>query len=147
MLRFDRLPTVFSYVIAGLVAIVVPMCLGYVIFRANPSACYDSPCLLPLLLVIASPFAGPVLAVLFLINHRMQKRVPDGWIPTIVFSGLTAQIAVSMLAVATSSPGFRGIFLSELVSIPQGFLFGVTVGSIFWIALNASARRRDKSPS
>lgn len=146
MLQFKRLPTGYSYLIAVLVGVAVPMGLGFALFWENPSACYDGPCLLPLLLMTVSPFAVPVLAVLFSINHRMRKRLPDGWIPTIMLSGLTAQIAISALFVMTASPRFRDIFLSELLSFPQGFLFGIIVGAIFWFALYASAPRRDPNP-
>ena len=139
MLYLSRSPAVYSYLVAIFAAVAVPMGLGYLIFRTNPSACYDSPCLLPLLLMIVPPYAVPVLTVLFAINRLREKLVPDGWLPTIILSGFAGQIGISAFAVATSSPEFRDIFFSDLVSVPQGLIVGFTIGAVFWFALYASA--------
>ena len=141
MLYLNRSPAVYSYLVAIVVAVAVPMGLGYLIFRMNPSACYDSPCLLPLLFMIVPPFAAPVLAILFSINRLREKPVPDGWLPTMIFSAFAGQIAISTLAIATSSPEFRDIFFSDLASVPQGLIVGLTIGAVFWFALYASAQK------
>jgi hypothetical protein len=140
MLFLNRPLAVHSYVVAVFSAIAVPMLLGYLIYNANPSACYDSPCLLPLLLMIVPPYAAPVLAVLFAINRRRKKLVPDGWLPTILFSGFVGQIAISVFAVSMSPPELRDIFFSDLLSVPQGLIVGLTVGGVFWVSLTAFAR-------
>jgi hypothetical protein len=121
------------------------MGLGYLLFRTNPSACYDSPCLLPLLLMIVPPYAVPVLAVFFAVNRVRKKLLPDGWLPTIIVSGLAGQIAISAFAFATSSPEFRDIFFSDLLSVPQGLIVGLTIGGVFWFALYASARKNTRA--
>jgi hypothetical protein len=141
MLFFHRSLAVHSYLVAVVAAVAVPMSLGYIIFKTNPSACYDSPCLLPLLLMIVPPYAAPVLAALFAINRRRKKLVPDGWLPTIVFSGFAGQIAISVFAVSMSRPGLRDIFFSDLLSVPQGLIVGLTIGAVFWVALNAFAQK------
>jgi hypothetical protein len=141
MLFFDRSPAIHSYLFAVFVAVTVSMALGYMIYRTNPSACYDSPCLLPLLLMILPPFAVPVLAVLFAINRRRKTSIPDGWLPTIMISGFAVQIAFSVYALSASEPGFRNIFFSELLSVPQGLFVGLLVGAVFWVALYASAQK------
>ena len=145
MLFFQRSIRVHSYLVAVIAAVAIPMGLGYIVFKTNPSACYDSPCLLPLLMLIVPPYAVPVLAVLFAINRRSKKPVPDGWLPTIMISGFVGQIAISVVAVLTSSPEFRDIFFSDLLSVPQGLIVGLTIGAIFWVALYASARKSNRT--
>ena len=142
MIFFNRSLSVYSYLIAVFIGVAVPMGLGYIIFRTNPSACYDSPCLLPLLFMIVPPYAVPALAVFFAINRRSGALVPDGWLPTIAISGFTVQIAVSVFAQSTASSGVRDIFFSDLMSIPQGLIVGLTIGTAFWVALHVFGQRR-----
>ena len=92
-------------------------------------------------MLIVPPYAAPVLAVLFAINRRCGKPVPDGWLPTVMISSVVGQIAISAFAVVTSSPEFRDIFFADLLSIPQGLIVGFTIGAVFWIALYAFGRK------
>lgn len=138
---FTRSLAFYSYIVAIVVAIAVPMGLGYIIFRLDPSACYDSVCLLPLLMMLVPTYAVPVLAALFAINRRRKTPLPDGWLPTIMISGLVVQIAISVYALSTSTPEYRDIFFSELLSFPQGLAVGLTIGAVLWVALYVSGRK------
>lgn len=140
MLFLNKPLAVWHYFIAGFLALVVPMALAWVLSVTVASGCYDGLCLLPLLMLVVPPYAVPVLAVLFAINRRFGKPVPDGWLPTVLISGFAGQIAISAFAVATTSPEFRGIFFSDLLSIPQGLIVGLVVGAVFWVALYAFGR-------
>lgn len=141
MLFLNKPLAVWHYVVAGFLAIVGPMALAMVLSVTVASGCYDSLCLLPLLMLIVPPYAAPVLAVLFAINRRCGKPVPDGWLPTVMISSVVGQIAISAFAVVTSSPEFRDIFFADLLSIPQGLIVGFTIGAVFWIALYAFGRK------
>ena len=131
----------WHYVVAVVLAVAVPMLLASALSTTVASGCYDSLCLLPLLMLIVPPCAVPVLAILFAINRRIGSPVPDGWLPTIVISGLSGQVGISLFALATASPGFRDIFFSDLLSFPQGLIVGLTIGVVFWVSLYAFGRK------
>lgn len=141
MLYLNKPLAVWHYILAGFLAVFVPMVLALVLSVTVASGCYDSLCLLPLLMLIVPPYAVPVLAVLFAINRWYGKPVPDGWLPTVMISGFVGQIAISAFAVSTTSPEFRDIFFTDLLSVPQGLIVGLTVGAVFWVALYAFGRR------
>lgn len=140
MLFFNRDLRVVSYLFAGFTASVVPMGLGYVIFLLDPGACYDSPCALPLLLFVMPPYAAPVLTILFAINRRFERSLPDGWLPTILASGIVGQIGMSAFGVLMASPNIRRIFFSDILLVPQGLFVGSVVGVVFWVVLHACGR-------
>ena len=140
MLFFKRDLTLLYYVCAGFVAVTIPMVAGYVIHMANPAACYDSPCVLPLLLMILPPFAAPVLLILFAINRRLGKPLPDGWLPTLLISGVLVQIGIAAFGVLSASPFMRETFFSNLLFFPQGFFVGMVIGVLFWVVLYAFGR-------
>lgn len=125
----------WHYPVAVGIAIIVPVALAYGLSGTVASECYDSLCLLPLLMLIVPPYAAPGLAVLFACNRRSGKPVPDGWLPTIMIFGIVTQVAISLFALATASPGFRDIFFSDLLAFPQGIGVGMTIGAAFWVAL------------
>ena len=141
MLYLNKPLAVWHYILAGFLAVFVPMVLALVLSVTVASGCYDSLCLLPRLMLIVPPYAVPVLAVLFAINRWYGKPVPDGWLPTVMISGFVGQIAISAFAVSTTSPEFRDIFFTDLLSVPQGLIVGLTVGAVFWVALYAFGRR------
>lgn len=141
MLFFNRKLGVLSYLVAGFMAIVVPMGLGHSIYHSDPGACYDGPCLLPLLLIISPPYAAPVLTVLFAVNRRTRKSLPDGWLPTVLASGIVGQIGMSVFGVLMASPNIRRIFFSDTLLVPQGLYVGLLVGVVFWGVLYACGRK------
>lgn len=142
MMLFLNTPlAAWHYIIAGFLAVIVPIAMAIVLSVTVASGCYDSLCLLPLLMLIVPPFAVPVLAVLFAINRRLGKPVPDGWLPTVLISGVAGQVGVSVFAVSTTSRGVRDIFFSDLLSVPEGLIVGLTIGVVFWIALYAFGRK------
>jgi hypothetical protein len=111
------------------------MLFGVILSVTVSSGCYDSLCLLPLLLLTMPIFGVPVLTAAFAINRRLQRPVPDGWLPTIILSGCLGQIAVSVFAFSTASPNFREIFFYDLLFVPQGFVAGLVTGAVFWLSL------------
>ncbi|MDG4648670.1 hypothetical protein P6F26_09440 [Roseibacterium sp. SDUM158017] len=141
MLFFGKTLSVWHYVVAGSLAVVVPMALAWVLSMTVASGCYDSLCLLPLLMLLVPPCAAPVLAVLFAINRRVGRPVPDGWLPVVMISGVATQVTLSACALATASPEFRDIYFSDLLSVPQGFFVGITIGTVFWVSLHAVGRK------
>lgn len=140
ILFFKRTPAARHYVYAGVLAVVIPMALGIILFRMNPAACYDSPCALPLLLLTIPPYAAPLLSVLFAVNHRRQRPFPDGWLPTILISGIVGQMGISVFGFVLASPNMRRIFLPEILFIPQGLIVGLAIAGAFWIALHVLGR-------
>ncbi|MEL7460112.1 MAG: hypothetical protein AAFX45_06060 [Pseudomonadota bacterium] len=140
MLFFNRKLGAISYLIAGFVAIVVPMGLGYSIYRLDPGACYDGPCLMPLLLVITPPYAAPVLTGLFALNRRRKRSLPDGWLPTILASGVVGQAGMSAFSFVMAPAHIREIFFSDVLLVPQGLYVGFAVGAVFWVVLYTCGR-------
>ena len=67
---------------------------------------------------------------------------PDGWLPTGLLSGVAGQVALSVYSVSKASPGYRDIFFSDLLVVPQGFVTCLAVGLVFWVALHALGRER-----
>lgn len=145
MLVFNRDPAVVSYLIAGFMAIVVPMGLGYVVL-SDPGACFDSPCALPQLLPAIPPYAAPVLTSLFAINRRFERSLPDGWLPTILASGIVGQIVMSAFGVVMASLNIPRIFFSDILLDPQGLFVGLVVGVVFWVVLHGRGRGSDDEP-
>lgn len=137
MLFLKRSLALHVYLIAGFLAAVTPMCAGYLIFNYNPSACYDSPCALPLLLITVPIFAAPAIMIFFALNRRFKRQIPDGWIPTVLISASGGQVAISIFSILLASPGIRRIFFSDILFIPEGFVVGLMVGSVFWATLYA----------
>ncbi len=142
MLFFNRALAPTSYILASAFAAGVPMGLGYLIFNAEPGACYDGPCALPLLLVTVPPVAAPALLIAFFLNRRFGARVPDGWLPGILMSAIIAQIGISLTGILIAAPNIRRLFFSDILFVPQGLIVGLTVGAVFWATLHASARKR-----
>lgn len=140
-LSFDRALKVRRLLLAGVFAVTRPMGPGYVIFRANPSACYDGPCALPLLLLTVAPFAAPVLPVPFAIDRRREWPFADGWLPTILFSGVAGQTAISLFGVAAASPNIRRLFFRDILFIPQGLVTGLAMGVVFRVALHVLGQK------
>ena len=140
MLYLNKSLTIWHYIVAGFLAVVIPMAFGLVLSVTVASGCYDSLCLLPLLMLIVPSCAVPALASLFAINRRIGKPIPDGWLPSVLISGLVVQIAISVFAVSTASPQSRDIFFSKLISVPHGLIVGLTIGAVFWVALYAFGR-------
>ena len=141
MVFFDRSLKAWHYLLAGLLAAAVPMALGLGLHRMNPGACYDSPCLLPLALLLVPPCAAPALTLLFALNRRLGRPVPDGWLPGPLICGTMVQIVLSTVSLASAEAHMRRIFLFEMFLFPQGFLAGLAVGAVFWGALLASGRQ------
>lgn len=141
MLFLNNHLTVWHYVIAGVLAVAVPMAMALALSQTVMSGCYDSLCLLPLLMLIVPPVAAPVLVVLFALNRRFGKPFPDGWLPIVAISGFLVQIAISVFAVSTATSRYRDIFFSELMSVPQGLIVGLTIGAVFWGALCALGKK------
>lgn len=137
---FKKAAPAGHYVLAGVLAALLPMAAGYLIFRANPSACYDGPCALPLLLVIVPPYAAPVLAVMFALNRRLEKPFPHGLLPTVLTFGVLGQIGLALVSVISAPSTIRRLFFSELFFIPGGFVVSVSVGLVFWCVMYALGR-------
>jgi hypothetical protein len=132
------------YLFAGLLAAIVPMGLGYLVFNYNPAACYDSPCALPLLLITVPSFAAPALTVLFAVNRRLRRPIPDGWIPTTTIFACVGQVAISVSIMLLASPNIKRIFFSDILFVPQGFVVGLVVASVFWATLYLCGREITK---
>lgn len=146
MLFLDKRLMLWHYLVAIILAIGVTMALGWGLSVTIASGCYDSLCLLPLLMLIVPPCAAPVLAALFALNRRFGTPVPDGWLPTVVGSGVAVQIVLSLVIVATASPQSRDIFFSDLISVPEGFGVGLAIGAAFWGALYTFGRENPPVP-
>ncbi len=141
MFFLNRSLSAWRYAVACLLAIGLPMGLGYLMYRVDPGACYDGPCLFPLLLVIVPPVAAPVFAGLFAINRSRARRFPDGVVPTVLVAGVLGQVGMSVFALASTSSRMREIFFYDILSVPQGFFVGTIVGGVFWVVLYGLGRK------
>ena len=129
------------YLIAGFLAATIPTLTGYLIFKSTPLACYDSMCALPLLLTTVPTFGAAMLTIAFALNRRFERRIPDGWIPTILIGTCVGQGAISVVAILLASPNIRRNFFSDILFFPQGLVVGFMVASVFWAALYILGRR------
>lgn len=144
MFLLKRTLSLHVYLTAGFLAAAVPMSVGYLIFKSNPAACYDSPCALPLLFVTVPMYAAPVLTVLFALNRRFQRPIPDGWMPTVLISACIGQVAISVFSILLASGNVRRNFYSDILFVPQGFIIGALVASVFWAASYLLGRETNK---
>lgn len=140
MFHFNRPLAIYHYILAGVLAAGIPMLAGNIIYRSAPGACYDSPCALPLMLIVTPPYAVPVLVAIFALNRRLRTPFPDGFLPFVLLSGLVGQIGVSAYSYSMASDSIRRIFFYEVLFFPLGLAVIGCVGAVFWISAYGLAR-------
>lgn len=102
--------------------------------RGDPAA-YRWTCLLPGLLLIV-PFATAIgLLIGTKVNYRLGWRLPDGWLTTILITGIFAQILWAATYLLALDPAYWRLFLAEIFLIPQPFFAGALAGAIYQATL------------
>jgi hypothetical protein len=124
---------------AGIFTAVIPVALAFTFYWLAPWGCDANAwlCLLPLALIYVSPIAALILPLAFLINRRRQSVIPDGWLSTMILTGIVAQLLVTVTSLWLNEPHIRRIFFFDVLIFPQGFVAGATIGAIFWVSLAA----------
>jgi hypothetical protein len=143
-LRTSKRYTAIDYARAAILTALVPTTLAALLLWWVPGGCdlrgspavYRWTCLLPgLLLVVPVPVAL-LLPVAFALNHRWARLFPAGWLVTILTVGILTQAVLSFGYLLALNPAYRGLFLAEVLFIPQPFIAGVISGAVFWVALH-----------
>lgn len=92
--------------------------------------------MLPGLLVV-TPIGVAVLApIVWTLNRRWARPLPDGWLAFIPAAGVCTQIVLCGGYLLMLGGAYGELFLAEILSIPQPFVAGAISGAVFWVTLN-----------
>ncbi len=127
---------------------VLPAAGAFLILWLVPTGCdvrgdaatYRWTCLFPGLLIPVPIIAAPLLLTANLLNNRSGRRVPDGWLVTILAMALLTQVVLISAYLLALDPAYRSMLLAELMLIPQPFVTGAIAGATFWVTLYLRAR-------
>ena len=106
-------------------------------------AIYRWTCLWPGLMVVVPVAGALVLPIGSMLNRRLPKPFPDGWLVSILVFGVLVHVLLMGAYLVALEPGYRGAFLLEAIAIPQPFVAGAATAACFRVAL-FFARRRDE---
>jgi hypothetical protein len=129
---------------AAIVTALVPAAAAALLMWLVPAGCdirgsttvYRWTCLLPgLVFVSAVPMAG-FLSIAMIVNQRLDRPFPDGWLTTVLAVGLLSQLLLSVVYLIVLDTAYRGQFLTEVIFIPQPFVAGAISGAVYWTALH-----------
>jgi len=135
MLFLNRALKLWHYLAATFVGVILPMLIGRGMAWANPAACYDSPCALPLMLMTTPLVIAPVVALVFAVNSRRSRPFPNGLLPTVLFSAIAGQLGISLWSLTIASPNIRRIFFTDILFMPEGLIVSTFTGALLWIIL------------
>ncbi|AZQ66182.1 hypothetical protein EF888_02985 [Silicimonas algicola] len=110
--------------------------------RGDPEV-YRWTCLLPGLLIMVPLVVAVILPLVMILNRRLARPFPDGWLPASVAFGVLTQLVLTLGFALTLGPAYRGAFLSEVLTIPQPFVAGFLSAAVYSFALHL---RRRSSP-
>ena len=130
--------------LAALATGTVPVALGFGAYWMMPWGCDANAwaCILPLCLIWLGPAGAVVLPVVFVLNRRRRRPLPDGIVPVTLAAGLAGQVAATGTALWLTEALIRRLFLWDVLILPQGFVAGAIVGAVFRTTLLAVASAR-----
>jgi hypothetical protein len=133
--------------LAALATGTVPVALGFGAYWLMPWGCDANAwtCVLPLCLIWLGPVGAVVLPVVFVLNRRRRRPLPDGILPVMLAAGLAGQVAATLTALWLTEALIRRLFLWDVLILPQGFVAGAIVGAVFAVALRAATARRTQA--
>ncbi len=135
-----------DYLIAAFLTAVVSLSIAYSIYLSAPWGCDANAwlCLFPISLIGIAPIAAVCMPILFGFNQRRRRTLPDGLLPFVVLVALVSQTMVTGYSLWHSEEHMRRIFFYEVLIFPQGLAAGALTSAVFWFALFALNRRREK---
>ncbi len=98
------------------------------------AALYRWTCLLPGLLVVVPTALAAILALATFLNHRSERRFPDGWLVTVLGAGILTHVVLIGSYLIALGPAYHSMFV-EVLLVPQPFVAGVIAGTVFWVTL------------
>lgn len=106
-----------DYIWAGILTGAIPFAIGLMTLWVAPWACDASPwlCLLPIALMYISPVAAVFLPLVFLLNCRAAKSLPDGFLVVTLLSAFLVQVIVSGMSFWNSETHMRKIFFVSIL--------------------------------
>jgi hypothetical protein len=110
--------------------------------RGDPEI-YRWTCLLPGLLIMVPLVVAVILPFVMIVNRRLARPLPDGWLPASLATGILTQLLLTLGYALTLGQAYRGAFLSEVLTIPQPFVAGFLSAAVYSCALHL---RRRSSP-
>lgn len=81
--------------------------------------------------------------ILFGLNQRRGRALPDGLLPFVVLVALFSQTMVTGYSFWQSEEHIRRIFFYDVLIFPQALAAGALVGTLFWCALYVLDKRRE----
>lgn len=141
--QFSKFNTI-DYFIAALSTAVVSVAFAYTIYWFAPWGCDASAwlCLFPLSLIGVAPLGAICLPILFRLNLRRRRPIPDGWLPFISAVAAISQLGVTGYSLWLFDDRMRQIFFYEILIFPQGLAAGAMTGAVFWCSLYFLNNRR-----
>jgi len=147
-IRASRQSQPGAFIPAAIVTAVLPSAAAAVYLWLVPAGCdmrldaatYRWTCLLPGLLIVVPAVVAILLSVANLLNNRIGRRLPDGWLVTTLAVGLLTQVILSGAYLLALDHACRGRMMGEIISVPQPFVAGASVGLIFWLTLHVGIR-------
>lgn len=135
-----------DYLIAAFLTAVASLSIAYSIYLAAPWGCDANAwlCLFPISLIGIGPVAAVIMPILFSLNRRRTRALPDGLLPFVVLVGLVSQAVVSGYSLWQSEEHMRRIFFYDVLIFPHGLAAGALAGAVFWCALYILNKRREK---
>lgn len=88
-------------------------------------------CLLPSLMVVIPLIAAILLTIFTILNRRLERPFPNGWLVTVLSFGLLTQILLVGAYLVAVGPGYLEPFLAQAIFIPQPFLAGAIAAAVY----------------
>lgn len=143
--RFCSVSTL-DYLVAAFLTAVVSIATAFSIYWFAPWGCDTSAwlCLFPISLIGVAPIAAICMPILFSLNQRRPRALPDGWLPFVLSSAVVAQLVVTGYSLWLFEEHMRRNFIFEVLILPQGLAAGSLTGAVFWCSLFILNKRRGK---
>lgn len=124
-------------VVAAVLTAVLPAALGFAMYRSAPSGCDTNAwlCLFPISMFYLAPAAAVYLPVLFYLNRRRRRPLPDGLMPVALLTGVVTQFLASGVSLWSLADYMRRIHVHEVLIFPQALAAGIVIGAVFRLSL------------
>ena len=79
--------------------------------------------------------AAPLLCAFHLTNLKLGRKLPDGWMVSVVGTGVVTYIVEIGGLILAMESAERILFAADLFALPQPFVAGALVGGVYAVAL------------
>ena len=133
---------------AAVLTALVPTAAAACLLWLVPAGCdirgsavvYRWTCLLPGLMITVPVAVALLLPFALVLNRRLARPFPEGWLVIVPGSGILTQVVLTGTYLVALDPAYRGLFLAEVIFIPQPFVAGAICGAVYWAGLHWEKR-------